>query len=62
MTMKKIYMQPATVIEASEMEQIIATSLVEGFMGELGNISQDGGDALVLDDNSAINWSELVTD
>ena len=44
------------------MEQIIATSLVEGFMGELGNISQDGGDALVLDDNSAINWSELVTD
>ena len=62
MTMRKIYMQPATVIEASEMEQIIATSLVEGFMGELGNISQDGGDALVLDDNSAINWSELVTD
>lgn len=62
MTMKKIYLQPVTMIEASEMEQIIATSVVDGFMGELGTITQEGGDALVLGDSDAINWSELVTD
>ena len=51
--MKKIYLQPAILVEDADMEQIIAAS-VDGFNSELDNSGIDGGDALV----GAEAWSE----
>ena len=51
--MKKIYLQPAILVEDADMEQMIAVS-VQGFNSELDNFGMDGSDALV----GAEAWSE----
>ena len=53
MTMKKIYLQPAILVEDADMEQIIAAS-VDGFNSELDDSGMDGSNALV----GAEAWSE----